>query len=500
AAGGVGSISKKYGRGYIIILFAMLLVFISSILFNGYVTAQYENEMDRLLHFNRLFTNVETTNGLLFDSVTYLRAASIEEYWVSSGEARNTAETVYQDLQQKWTREVADLYYLVQSYLDVSNSVVNRIETYVQLEQTNVDPALLDEYYNAQRTVSYISQNFKNVYSAELVITREMKDKTQILNNLFVFLQGTLVLLAFLVFLFFHRRVIRGVSMSVKQLTGFAQLIVKAPTQQKEISIKTNDELEVFAEAFNDMLRTIQQQMKLIQEDSQIKEQLQQAEMENLRITGALQSSQLKLLQARINPHFLFNTLNIISQTAYIENAEETAQLIEYTANYLRYNLGRVTKVVTVSEEMENVRQYAFIQKKRFGKRINFFFHLEKACKTQELPCMVLQPLVENCIVHGLKNVLYNGEIRVSAYEKGGFVFLEVCDNGMGISNRQRQQLLESFEMSGHDSENHSGLQNVYWRLKQFFNDGLTFAIDSGAQKTRIQIGMPYKGGGKEKG
>ncbi len=125
---------------------------------------------------------------------------------------------------------------------------------------------------------------------------------------------------------------VHGITLSVKKLTAFASGVARQPALQEHVQIDTGDELAVFADAFNEMIDTIHAQMDQIEADSRMREQLQQAEMENLRISAALQSSQLKLLQARINPHFLFNTLNMISQTARMEEAEETARLMEATA------------------------------------------------------------------------------------------------------------------------------------------------------------------------
>lgn len=486
------SISKKYNFGYILTLFALCLVFLVSIVCNRYITGQYNKEMDRLLHFNNLFTSVETTNGFLFDSVTYLRMASIEEYRSSVVATNETAEIVHMDMAQNWTREVADLYYLVETYINQSEEIAESIVDYLQTGTGSATPDLWQQYDETQKTVSYINRSFRDVYSAELLITEQMKENIQKLNTWLTAIQGGLVLLSFAAFFLFHGRVVRSISRSINQLTSFASLVSKAPMEQTEIKIQTHDEIEVFAEAFNNMLKTIQEQMKQIKEDSKIREQLQRTELENMRISSALQSSQLKLLQARVNPHFLFNTLNIISQTAYIENAEDTAQLIEYTANYLRYNLGRITKPVTVSEEIENVRQYAYIQKKRFGKRIEFFFSIDEESKKHQLPCMVLQPLVENSIVHGLKNVLHDGKIWVKAYTLNSQTFLEVQDNGEGISPEMQMRLQESFKNIQNDFESHIGLQNVYLRLKQFFGKELVFNLERKDEITIVKIIMPY--------
>lgn len=488
-----GTISRKYSCGYIMILLVMFLLFAVSFVCNQYSNRQYEREMDSLLSLNRLFAGVETTNTHLFDIYTYLRASSFDDYLKSSAETKACADSLEQGLRGNWSREVADLCNMVQTYLDKSGELTQQLQKNHSASGFGSDSEINRLYSETQDIISYINVSFKDIYSVKLVSAQAKRLQMQRLNIVFTFFQLILLGSAFCVFLVFYRKVVTGITRSVAKLTDFAVQVTENPTKQTHIGIQTNDELELFAAAFNKMLDTIQNQISQIEKGARIREQLQEIEMKNIRMTSALQSSQLSLLQARINPHFLFNTLNMISQTAYMENAEETSHLIECTANYLRYNLGKSTQPVTVGDELANLQEYVYIQQCRFGDRIRFHFDINPTCEQQQLPCMILQPLVENAITHGLGSLIDGGRVTVRAFHRDRWNCLEVEDNGVGIPAEALKELRSSvYESDGELSDQHIGLQNVYLRLKLFFGGDVDFLIDSTTHRTLIRIGIPW--------
>lgn len=298
------------------------------------------------------------------------------------------------------------------------------------------------------------------------------------------------MLAALLAYLKVYRWVVLPITESLKKLTDFARSTAKIPEKREHVQLNTGDELELFANTFNDMVDTIFTQVQQLEADAKLREQLRQAEMENLRISAELKANELALLQSRINPHFLFNTLNIITQTAQMEDAEETAALIEATADFLRYNLSKLNKVVTLADEVENTRNYVYIQKQRFGSRFTFTFEVDEGCTGFTMPCMILQPLVENSIRHGLNNMLSGAQVAIRVYPgQQGSVCLEVWDNGVGISPEKQTELLRSFESS--DDSGHIGLRNVYKRLKLFYGKNLQVEFDSRPGDSAVRFVLP---------
>lgn len=486
------SINRKYGFGYFLIFLMMLVVFIVSFTCNTFMGKQYDAALDDLLHLNELFTEVETANRYLYDCLIYLRPATLENNIQSIESVRKALDVVWTQLEQDYSREVMDLYCMVKTYLEQNTALTKTLSAYQMGESLEDNLVVQNLYKESQNTIGYINQSFKEIYSIKLISTQNLQARMQQLRFIFNAVMVMTVLISLVIFFLFYNRVVDGLTRSVKKLTDFASNMTKNPLSREHVTVKTGDELEVFANCFNNMVDTIQTQFEQIQKDHSIREQLQKAEMENMRISSALQNSQLKLLQSRVNPHFLFNTLNMISRTAYIEEAEETARLIEATAEYLRYNLGKVTKSVTLGDEIDNLRKYLYIQQCRFGNRIEYIFEVDSACEGLDVPCMILQPVVENAIKYGVGMMTSGGKIIIRIYHENDRCCIEVEDNGRGIPPEELAELREAMARKECFSE-HIGLKNVYLRLMMYFNDDVEFEISSKPGCTCIHFGLPWR-------
>ena len=168
-------------------------------------------------------------------------------------------------------------------------------------------------------------------------------------------LQVGLLLMVLVIYLKHNLKIIRNISESLSQMTQFVEHIKGNLYHGERLELKAGEELFLLADTINDMLDIIQEQVGQLEQDNQIRQQIKEMEIDNLRLKNELQSSQMDLLQSRINPHFLFNTLNMISNSAVMEDAEQTRTLIDITAEYLRYNLDKLTKTVSLKEELDNL-------------------------------------------------------------------------------------------------------------------------------------------------
>lgn len=483
-------ITQKYAAGYVLLTVIAVLLFLVSFLSGRALSSQYCSAMDDLLELNNLFVAVENTNQAVYDYNLYLSPLSGETYTQEREKTRRILEEILRRMDQSYSREVTDLCYIVDSYLDKSDLLIEDISQFRAAGSSGDREDLVDAYMETQQLIAYINQNFQEVYIGKLETTQQMQHRIEWIQTILSVLQIAMLVLAMAVSTFFYQRVVRGMSQSVNKLIDFASGITKNLTFREHIHIDTGDELTVFANAFNEMMDTIHAQMAQIEADSRMREQLQEVEMENLRISSALQASQLRLLQSRINPHFLFNTLNMITQMAHMEDAEETAHLMEATADFLRYNLGKVTKSVTLADEIENTRNYIYIQRCRFGERIRFGFQVEESCTDLEIPCMILQPLVENAISHGVGSMISGGEVVVSLARQQEHVCLEVRDNGVGIAPELLEKIKTAFATERND-DSHIGLHNVYQRLRLFYGAGLKFELESGPGGTTVRMLLP---------
>ncbi|MCA9950570.1 MAG: PocR ligand-binding domain-containing protein [Anaerolineales bacterium] len=204
--------------------------------------------------------------------------------------------------------------------------------------------------------------------------------------------------------------------------------------------------------------------------------QLLQEAQERASLQAALQETELKALKAQINPHFLFNSLTLLGYTALEEDAPRTEEIAYTLSDLLRYSLRNLSSSVELGEEMEMIKQYLAIQKIRFGERLTSQITLDPELKKIEIPCMILQPLVENAVIHGAEPLNRPVMIAVQAYQKNGFLMLDVVDNGVGMP----PEIATKLKVGAFDDDGKSiGLQNVYQRLQSEYQNRFSFEVES---------------------
>ncbi len=485
------SISRKYSMGYFLLIGIAIILITVSFIGNFLITSQNRKLMSELLELNQLFIEVETVNTYVNDAYLYLRATSRQSYMDYRDEITATVHELRGSLGREYSRGLVDITCTVETYLEQSDTLMESLEVYAASNQRQRDYNSIEEMYNqTQNTLHYINVSFKDVYSSKLVTVEQVQEILNLWQSIIYMAQVAFLVIGSLICIMYYKKVLNGITKSIQRLTEFVGKIRNNLYQKEHVEINTGDEFGEFAEALNDMIDIIQDQVHEIEENSHIKEKLHEAEIENLRIYSELHKSQLILLQSRINPHFLFNTLNMISSTARMENAEQSANLMEITANYLRYNLDKLSKAVSLQDEIENVKDYVYLQKCRFEDRFEFHFETDPECGQLILPCMILQPLVENSLRHGVNMMLKEGTIWIRTYRELGRVCLEVEDNGIGIGQDRIEELYQYLEDNTMEDE-HIGLKNIYMRLKLFFEDDVSFQIDSKEGRTLIHISLP---------
>lgn len=214
-----------------------------------------------------------------------------------------------------------------------------------------------------------------------------------------------------------------------------------------------------------------------------------------------MHKAEIVSLQSQINPHFLYNTLEVIRSEALINNDPVSAQMAETLANYFRYNISRRDDVVSLGDELDNVDNYIKIQKKRFGSRISYevIYHTDKAeARGAQIPKLSLQPLVENAIVHGIEQLVSGGLVLVHVTVTEKRLIITVEDNGVGMNSEDLEKLNEHISQNTRiekkDSK-HGGLAlvNVNKRIKMMYGDsyGLTYYSAPGIG-TEAEITMPF--------
>ena len=205
----------------------------------------------------------------------------------------------------------------------------------------------------------------------------------------------------------------------------------------------------------------------------------------------AKRKSEMKALQAQINPHFLYNTLDSIVWMAETNNSEVVA-MTEALARLFRITLSRGEDQITLEQELEHVRNYLIIQSIRYVNKFDYQIDADESLFQYKVLKLILQPLVENSIYHGIKNKRQKGHISITAKSIDGRLLIEVSDDGIGMSPERAASLLHTAPGSGRDRLSGIGVRNVHERIQLYYGPdyGLQFESSPGAGTT-VKIWLP---------
>lgn len=487
----LNTVFKKYAFGYILIGSSLAFFLLLSMLASTYISMRYRAETEKMIQLNDLHNAISQMSENINMSYSFLSMEGIEEYPMLKKDVEQCLIVTERQVTEHYNREMADMNSVVETYMSRSDSLMEDIESYIKNSKEIEHSRISMEYDIVQECFSYVGESFQNVYSAKFeqlnAVELNLKN-VQLAIDVLLVLFIIIIISACVLYLIV---MMRDISKSIRTLQIGVNSIEENIADAKPITLKSNDEFENLAEAYNSMLCIIQTQMRKIAEDADMRERLSEAEKKNLQIYSDLQKNNLDFLQSRINPHFLFNTLNMISAQTRIEQADKSAELIELTASYLRYNLDNIKKTVTLEREVHNLRDYIAIQEYRYGDRFRFELSIDDKCLDQAIPCMVLQPLVENSIQHGVGMMMKDGYVNVRAFNDKERVILEIRDNGVGAS-QERIEEIERNLRENTSSSTHIGIRNIYQRLRLYYKDDITLQMKNANPGLIITISLPY--------
>ena len=381
-----------------------------------------------------------------------------------------------------FNRASIDLYNTVEEYLAVCQSVIT---SYNAKDYYNVVVQI--EHFNQikQWIRDYLRQCSAAVSQRREALTAESDARRSSYYRQTLVLGSLIFLLCAFTLLFAARRFVAPIQALCQNVKAFRLTDDLEVLQERGLSCQRNSlvEIRTLATAIYSMQNSVLDQYSLEKNNVMLRTRLNEEALHTANIQKELQETQLKALQAQINPHFLFNTLNMIAQMSYIEGAERTTDLLETFSDYFRYNVESFERSVTLAEELANVRGYIALQKERFGDRIAYTVEADDAVLNIQVPCLIIQPLVENAISHGLRIKTENGEVRTSirAIGDGGFE-ITVQDNGCGMDEETLQHMIRRVTQTEADADTGHrsiGVANVVRRLKIFFGDNVAFSAQS---------------------
>jgi len=268
--------------------------------------------------------------------------------------------------------------------------------------------------------------------------------------------------------------VARTITNPMKQLELTMRKVEKSDYfRMEEVDISASKEIEQLTKRFNKMMRKISELMERV-----IDEQ------------DAQRKSELKALQNQINPHFLYNTLDSIVWLVENNKNAEASEMVVALARFFRLSISKETETVPAKEEIEHVRNYLLIQNIRYAD--SFDYEINVAENALDIPTMklILQPIVENCLYHGLKNNIDKGHIKINAYIEDDYLVFTIADNGYGMRKETIDDIYLSFEERG--ASNSVGLKNIYQRVMIYFSGNAQMIIESELDEgTTITIKEP---------
>lgn len=318
---------------------------------------------------------------------------------------------------------------------------------------------------------------------SNLYFQRNIQEYNKALENLrsVSFFCIFIVILMALLDLLFVYMLVNNITQPLEKISNVANKLADREFDIPLLTQDTNDEVGNICRAFNGMIISIREYIDTIWEKAEKENELRKKEME---MASLYKDAQLKALQSQINPHFLFNTLNTGAQLAMLEDADKTSYFITQVADFFRHNIQQNSIDSTLEDELNLVENYVYIMKMRFGSKLTFEKVIDCSSLNQRIPTMVLQPIVENCIRHGLKNIEKGGIVKLYVSETEDIIEIKVTDNGSGVPSEIREELLNEKTISltkkedtGATSEHGVGLLNVISRLRLFYSDTSVFDI-----------------------
>ncbi|MDF2662964.1 MAG: sensor histidine kinase [Paenibacillus sp.] len=320
-----------------------------------------------------------------------------------------------------------------------------------------------------------------------LISVKELTQDTEAIAYWTVTTCVIALFLAFLIAAFLASNItenIRRLLQSMRQFSG--------DYTHKAVVPKGRDEVAMLAEKFNFMSEKINDLIHTVYAEKLSK---QKAEYRTLQF-------EYKALLAQMNPHFLYNTLESIHSMAKLKGEDEIGELICLLGNLLRESIAKKGDFVSLSEEVEYIRKYLSIHQLIDSDKIEVFYEIDPSLMDVQVPRFVLQPIVENAIVHGIEAKPGKGVIRVRCQADTRDLIVEVTDNGIGMEEEVVRHLLQAEDRVQEDGQpaKHTqvGVNSVSKRIKMLCGDPFGLAIDSRPSEgttIRIRLPMSIQGG-----
>lgn len=375
---------------------------------------------------------------------------------------------------------------------------INLLDTTSQKDSLRAVTSVLDlcenlegKIYQIQQTQSYDERQIQlenNVYVLTALIQEYMYNylycesvqlnllQQQISRRLTaeIFLVLALSAVLILLLLQYSIRLSRSVTQPVVDLSRRAEDVIGGDLTVREPVHSETYEIRTLSEGMEQMIARLNAQIQ-----------------ESTRKQASLRKAELALLQAQINPHFLYNTMDTIIWLIEADRPQAAVEMVSNLSNFFRHSLSRGEDVIPLKEEEQHVRSYLQIQQARYKDILEYTIQIDPGLREARLPKLTLQPLVENALYHGIKRKRGKGCICITGREEAGDVLLQITDDGAGMTEARLEELSRAIERGERPG---FGLATVHERLRLLFGSpyGLTLSSREGVGTT-VTVRFPRR-------
>lgn len=330
--------------------------------------------------------------------------------------------------------------------------------------------SFIENFQNKKMLVQFKklkSADLKTVYiTPDSDINKEVRD----LQGKNILINIALILAFILVTVFISYTISKPIKLLTRHMSK-----VREGNLDEQVSVNTRDEVGLLTENFNTMLKDLKGLMR----------QIQQKEKEK-------KEAHLAALQAQINPHFLFNTLNAIKWASYMNGVPNIGNKVAALGRLFEIVINKESEFITIKEEMEYLDNYIVLMEFKHNQEITVEYHVSETIKTLYTLKFILQPIVENSIIHGLSEVMSGGKLAISAETEDQKVIFKIADNGKGMTEETIKALLQSETNYDRRRFTGIGISNVNERIKLNFGNEYGIEITSKVNLgTTVSVKIP---------
>lgn len=477
------------------IIWTQVLMMVCILLMNLFIYQQLNRTMQRIdavfssnVTVNELSETLEQIQDNVYEYLNTKGSAALEDYYRYEQEYRTMIEQLNnQNLDSEVKMLEKNIRNMSETYLTRTNDTVQakrgrNVEKYKSLYEEET------QLYEYIKFYMYKLNNLRfHLNSGNYQVLLHVMQILEIMSILIIAAVGVACMFMAVVLTRNMIGPLTGLSVAANQVAQ-GNFEVEFPT------VISNDEVGIVTNAFHQMVDSIREYIEKQRVSMENEAMMKERE---LSMKAHLKDAQLKYLQAQINPHFLFNCLNAGAQLATMEDAERTAVFVSKMADFFRYNVRKMGEDANLYEEIEAVDNYIYILNVRFAGDICYEKEIDENVENIRVPSMILQPIVENAVQHGIRDRMENARIWLRVAREEGQLCVTVRDNGIGMTEAQIQAVL-SGKIRQDRKEGDStgiGMDNVMNRLKLYYNREDLFDIYSeGLEKgTEVTILLPLE-------